>query len=107
MTPVSPLLPKTRFQLCLRPSLGGVGYPLGSDLRFQFVSSSSTKFCWRTKEIRRSGGREEQEERDLRVSRYRRWTAALCVSFALSKTHPDWGCRRQSLHRFIGHLVSL
>src|SRR5688500_9660779 len=45
---------KTRFQLCLRPWLGGVGYPQGFISRFQLIASSSTRLGWRTRKIGRA-----------------------------------------------------
>ena len=50
-----PQLRKTRFQLYLRPWLGGIGYPQGFNSRFQLMASSSTRLGWRTREIGRSG----------------------------------------------------
>ena len=50
-----PQLRKTRFQLYLRPWLGGIGYPQGFNSRFQLMASSSARLGWRTREIGRSG----------------------------------------------------
>ena len=48
-----PQLRKTRFQLYLRPWLGGIGYPQGFNSRFQLMASSSARLGWRTREAGR------------------------------------------------------
>ena len=73
-----PQLRKTRFQLYLRPWLGGIGYPQGFNSRFQLMASSSARLGWRTREIGSRASRASRASPDFG------FRAAACqIEFAL------------------------